>query len=142
MNRLVHHGLASLLLLASGPALAVTPTWLTAPGTGDWNTGSNWTGGSAPNGPADTATFDVSSITGISISANTQVSTITFTAAASRYTITAGPTFTLTLDGTGIAISSAATQNFVAAVNGAGGFGDWVCDVAFRPEEIHDILTA
>ena len=35
-----------------------------------------------------------------------------------------------------------ALREWVAAVNGAGGFGDWVCDVAFRPEEIHDILTA
>ena len=63
-----------------------SPTWLAAPGTGDWNTGANWTVASAPNGAANTASFALSSITGVSISASTQVSGITFYAGAGAFT--------------------------------------------------------
>jgi type III restriction enzyme len=34
-----------------------------------------------------------------------------------------------------------ALAEWVAAVNAAGGFGTWCCDVAFQPAEIHDIVT-
>ena len=34
-----------------------------------------------------------------------------------------------------------ALKEWVAAVNGAGGFGQWVCDVAFRPEAVFDIVA-
>jgi hypothetical protein len=37
-----------------------------------------------PNGPADTATFDFSNVTNVSLSANTEVDGITFTAAATN----------------------------------------------------------
>src|SRR4029453_12834390 len=39
------------------------PTWNLNPASGDWNTASNWTPATVPNGPAYTATFDVSNMT-------------------------------------------------------------------------------
>jgi autotransporter-associated beta strand protein len=74
-----------------------------------------------PNGAADTPTFALSNTTNVSISANTEVNGITFTAAATNpYTITANPGLTLTISGVGITNNSGTTQNFVTAVNGAG----------------------
>ncbi len=35
----------------------------------------------------------------------------------------------------------AAMLEWVKAVNGAGGFGRWACDVAFKPAEVDDIVT-
>jgi hypothetical protein len=95
---------ATLLLLFSAPSttFAGSATWSPAPGSGDWNTAGNWVAGGPPNGPADTATFAISTQTAVSISANTEVNSIVFNAAASAFTITASPTFTLTISGTGI----------------------------------------
>ena len=92
-------------------------------GTGDWNTATNWTPATVPNGPADTATFDLSGTTSVSLSANTEVNGIIFNPTASAYTITASPTFELTISGVGITNNSALTQNFVVAVDGAGSLG-------------------
>src|SRR5712692_7360897 len=91
------------LLSAGGPAFAGSGTWLLTPGSGDWNTGSNWDSGTVPNSPTDTASFDLSAITGVSISANTEVNEIIFNpnAASNPFTITASPTFTLTISGVG-----------------------------------------
>ena len=93
------------------------------PGSGDWNTATNWTGSTVPNGSSDTATFDDTNTAGVSISANTEVNGITFTATAAAYTITANATFTLTISGVGITNNSGIAQNFVTAVNGTGGEG-------------------
>src|SRR5207244_4406702 len=114
---------ALVLLLSIQTSHAGSATWLAAPATGDWNTATNWTAGGPPNGSADTATFASSSTTGVSLSANTEVNGIVFNADASAFTITASPTFTLTLSGAGITNNSGIPQNFVTAVNGAGGFG-------------------
>jgi len=43
-------------------------TWSASSSSGDWNTAANWTPNTAPNGPSDTATFDTSSITAVSLS--------------------------------------------------------------------------
>ena len=107
-----------LLLLPDHPVFAGSAQWRPGPPppqTGDWNTPGNWNPATVPNGPADLAAFGVSSITGLSLSANTQVNTITFNAGASAYTITASPALTLTISGTGIVNSSGIPQNFVAA---------------------------
>jgi len=114
--------LALAALVAASPAFAVSAHWLTNAGTGDWNTAGNWDNG-VPNAAADVATFGNSFITGVSLSANTQVSGILFLAGANAFTITAAPTFTLTLSGTGITNNSGITQNFVTAVNGSGSRG-------------------
>src|SRR5712691_6158386 len=79
------------LLLSIQPSHAGSATWLASPSTGDWNTAANWTAGGPPDGPADTATFATSNITGVSLSvpnATTEVNGIVFNAGASAFTIT------------------------------------------------------
>jgi autotransporter-associated beta strand protein len=102
----------------SNSVRAGSATWDLNPGSGDWNTATNWTPATAPNGSADTATFATSNTTAISISANTTVDGITFAPGASSFTITASPGFTLTLNGVGITNDSGTIQNFVAAPSG------------------------
>jgi autotransporter-associated beta strand protein len=87
---------------------AGSATWDLNPGSGDWNTATNWTPATVPNGSADTATFARSNTT--NASGGVTVNGITFTPAASAYTITAS----LTLSGAGITNNSEITQNFVA----------------------------
>src|SRR5207253_1033113 len=87
---------ALVLLLSIQSSLAGSATWKTTPATGDWNTAANWTAGGPPNGSADTATFASSNITGVSLSAATEVNGLVFNAGASAFTITASTTFTLT----------------------------------------------
>lgn len=72
-----------------------------------------------PNSSADTATFASSDMTGVSLSANTEVNSIVFNAGASAFTVTASPTFTLTISGLGNTNNSGITQNFVTTVDGA-----------------------
>ncbi len=58
---------------------AGSATWRTSPVSGDWNSAINWSPTtSVPNGAADTATFATSSITAVSLSANTEVNGIVF----------------------------------------------------------------
>ncbi len=110
-----------LLLSAAGTTFAGSATWDLNPGSGDWNTATNWTPAIVPNGTADTATFGSSNTTSVSISANTEVNGITFTAAAtSPYTITARSGVLVSLSGAGITNNSGTTQNFVAAPSGSG----------------------
>src|SRR5215207_315841 len=66
------------LLLAPEPAQAGSATWLAAAGSGDWNIGTNWTAGGPPKGAGDTATFGFSSITSLTLSADTEVNSILF----------------------------------------------------------------
>jgi Passenger-associated-transport-repeat/VPDSG-CTERM motif len=111
-------------VLAPIVAHAGSATWDLNPGSGDWNTAANWTPMTVPNASTDTAIFDLSHRSNISISANTQVNSIVFdSGATSPFTITASPGFTLTLSGTGITNNSGTTQNFATAVNGAGSVG-------------------
>jgi hypothetical protein len=110
----------SLILLVPALAYGGSAQWDLNPISGDWNTADNWTPMTVPNGPGDIATFALSNTTYVSISANTEVNTITFTSAATNpYTITS-PGLTLTLSGVGITNNSAIAQNFVAAF--AGGY--------------------
>ena len=102
----------------SNSVRAGSATWDLNPSSGDWNTATNWTPATAPNGSAHTATFATSNTTAISISANTTVDGITFAPGASSFTITASPSLTLTLNGVGITNNSGTTQNFVAAPSG------------------------
>jgi uncharacterized protein with beta-barrel porin domain len=108
---------AALLFFTTAPAFPGSATWLAAPATGIWNSAGNWTPATVPNSAADTATFGLSATTPVSLSANTTVDGIVFNAGASAFTITASPTFMLTISGAGIVNNSASTQNFVAGVN-------------------------
>jgi hypothetical protein len=101
-------------VLAPILAHAGSATWELNPGAGDWNTAANWTPITVPNGPADVATFALSNTTNVSISANTEVNGITFTAAATNpYTISASFDITLTISGTGITNNSGIAQHFM-----------------------------
>ena len=119
------------LSLASSFVLDVyadSATWNLNPTSSDWNTATNWTPATVPNGPSDVATFDVSSITGLTVSAEmTEVAAIVFNPGASSFNITSDPTSnsttaTLTISGTGIVNNSGVTQN-LAAVTEIGKLG-------------------
>jgi hypothetical protein len=113
--------LTSLSLLDARGAAAGSATWnLTPTGGGNWNTAANWTPNTVPNGPTDGASFGVSNTTGVSLSANTEVSGIVFNSGASAFTITTNPLLALTISGTGITNNSGITQNFASAVDGSG----------------------
>jgi autotransporter-associated beta strand protein len=107
----------------SNSVRAGNATWDLDPGSGDWNTATNWTPTTVPNGSADTATFGLSNTRAISISVNTTVDRITFAPDANAFTITASPGFTLTISGVGITNTSGTTQHFMTAVDGAGNLG-------------------
>src|SRR5947207_8668399 len=114
----------SLLFLVPTITYAISAQWDLDPISGDWNTAANWTPMGVPNGPADIATFDLSSTTDVSISANTEVNGITFTSAATNpYTITASPGLTLTISGAGIANNSGVTQTLMTVADASGNFG-------------------
>ena len=112
-----------LLLLSIQSGRAGSATWNMNPTSGDWNTASNWTPNTVPNGPSDLATFDASNITTASISADTEVNGIMFNPTGSAFTITVGSTSQLTLSGLGITNDSGVTQTIVNAVDFAGNAG-------------------
>ena len=108
--------LPALLLLTTQTGHAGSATWLATPATGDWGTAANWTTGGPPNGSADTATFDSSTVTGISVAGFKEVNGIVFNPGASAFTVTvsySNPAYILTVSGVGITNKSGITQNFV-----------------------------
>jgi autotransporter-associated beta strand protein len=106
-----------LLLSTASSAVADSATWKTSPATGNWNHAANWTPGTIPNGPLDTATFASSNKTNVFLSADTEVNGIAFNSGASAFTITARPSFTLTISGVGITNDSGITQNFITDID-------------------------
>jgi autotransporter-associated beta strand protein len=91
---------------------AISAQWDLDPISGDWHTAANWTPNGVPNGPADIATFGLSNTTDVSISEDTEVNGIIFTAdATNSYAIdlfTSNPNkdVTLTISGSGITNNS------------------------------------
>jgi hypothetical protein len=116
--------LLAILVFGIQASQAGSAKWRANPASGDWNTATNWTPATVPNGAADTAMFGVSNTTGVSTSANTEVNRTAFKAGASGFTITTPPTVTFTISGVGITNLSGTTQNFVTTVDGAGNFGE------------------
>jgi hypothetical protein len=113
--------LTSLTLpFATLPANGGSATWNVNPTSSDWNTAVNWTPATVPNGPSDDATFAASNTTGISLSANTTISSIIFNAGASAFSIT-DPGLSLTIGGPGVINNSGVIQNFVCNANSQGG---------------------
>jgi hypothetical protein len=93
---------------------AARATWNLNPTSGYWNTATNWTPATVPNGPADVATFAVSNQTAVSLSADTTLDSIVFNPGASAFTISViEPPATLTIDGVGIVNNSGVVQNFL-----------------------------
>src|SRR5437763_3423784 len=101
----------AILLFTVSSAFAGSATWSTSPANGNWNSAPNWSPMTVPDGAADTATFESSSIFNISISADTEANGITFTPLAhvTHYFIMANPTRTLAISGTGITNDSGIT---------------------------------
>ncbi len=80
-----------------------TGSWLSSPGSADWNTGTNW----SPNGvPTVTANFGTSTTTTITLSASASVGTLQFNSGAPVYTFSIGSLSSLTINGTGIVNNS------------------------------------
>lgn len=105
------------LILTSSSLLdcnAGSATWNLNPAGDDWNTATNWTPNTVPNGKTDTATFDLSNVTDVTVSDYTTVDGIVFNPGASAFTITVGPVYTLTFDGAGIVNNSGVQQTFVS----------------------------
>jgi len=108
---------ALVFALTNQPACAGSATWNLNPTNGDWNTASNWTPATVPNGPADTATFGVSNLTNVSLSAQIATNGIIFDSDANAFTLTSYKESPLTFSGTGITNNSGIEQNFVAAAS-------------------------
>jgi len=100
---------AVLLIAATWPAAAQDATW-NLNGTGDYNTGGNWTPNAVPTGAAS---FGVSNQNAVTLSSVTSIGGWTFNAGASAYTFNfATPQF-LIFTGAGIVINGGS-----AAING------------------------
>ncbi len=113
------------LSMFARPALAGSATWNLNPASSDWNTATNWTPRTVPNGPSDTATFAVSTITNvINVTPRNQSTTldgIVFSPGASAFTVSAQvESFPanpegIVFSGIGITNNSGVTQNFVSS---------------------------
>lgn len=123
---------AILLALLGGAALqpALAQTWLSSPGSGDWNTASNWDTSTVPNGSSATATFGLSSVT--SISNNTGSVTLLsllYNSGASSYVL-ANSLGTFVFQGAGVVDSSGAAQEAtnsgILLFQNASSAGDWI----------------
>lgn len=90
------------LALTVSRAEAVDATWLTNPASGTYASGSNWSGGSVPDG---TASFGASTITNLSILSSQSVGGWTFSADAGNYVITVDGEVALRFLGAGIVIN-------------------------------------
>ena len=112
--------LLSVILAVALNAEAGSATWNLNPNSGDWNTATNWTPNTVPNGPNDIATFSLSNQTSVSNSALTELNSIVFSADASPFAITLTPTSQLTLSGVGVVSNAGMTENVVGTTDDAG----------------------
>jgi hypothetical protein len=112
--------LLSVILAVALNAEAGSATWNLNPNSGDWNTATNWTPNTVPNGPNDIETFSLSNQTSVSNSALTELNSIVFSADASPFAITLTPTSQLTLSGVGVVSNAGMTENVVGTTDDAG----------------------
>src|SRR4030095_2471984 len=112
----------TLSLVALSAVYAESATWNLNPISGDWNTATDWTPATVPNGPNDVATFSLSNQTSVSSSADTEVNSIIFDSGASAFTITI-PFAEFILSGTGVVNNSNVLQNFLNQSDSAGNAG-------------------
>jgi autotransporter-associated beta strand protein len=89
-------------IAAAWPAAAQQATWQLNPGSGDFNTATNWT----PNTVPSNAVFDASNVTDLSFSAAaTNSSRWEFVSGASNYTFTVPNGRSLSFSGAGIGVT-------------------------------------
>jgi outer membrane autotransporter protein len=91
--------------LCTAAAHAQDAIWLLNPGSGDWNTATNWSPATVPLG---TATLDNSNVIALTISSATFIQTLHFTAAAPAYSFNL--TGDLTFQGAGIVNDSSSIR--------------------------------
>src|SRR5690349_10617591 len=103
-----------LVLGTKGRSFAGSAAWDPNPTSGNWNTATNWTPQTVPNGSSDIATFVSSSTTAVSVSSSITVDRIVFGSGASAYTVTVPSPWILFLSGLGVVNDSGMEQNFVA----------------------------
>ena len=115
--RLLLRIISSSFIFISLVSRASTATWLDNPVSGDWNNPANWTTGGPPNSPSDTASFAATNQAAVSLSASIEVGSVLFGNGANSYTITTGPSLTLTISGTGIARTSSNLSTLVTEVS-------------------------
>jgi autotransporter-associated beta strand protein len=129
MNKIIPSTLViGLLVLTNQLSLAASATWKLDPTSDDWNTAGNWSPNTVPRKPADTATFDLSNLTGVSLLTTITISGVTFNSDASPFTIAVGEFInggggadgSLTVQGPGVINNSATTQIFVSTGSNAG----------------------
>ena len=110
----VLQGVVMLIFFQATAAFAGSATWKAIPATENWFTASNWTPGTIPNGPADTATFASSNQRSPFIGFDTELNGIVFNPRASAFTIVNAPLTspTLTISGAGITNNSGIVQHF------------------------------
>jgi len=101
--------LITLSLTVVTHAYAGSATWNLNPTSSDWNTTTNWTPATVPNGPTDVATFGVSNIPVVDHQ-NVEVNAIVFEPGASSFTISSP--LALTMSGAGISNNSGVIQIF------------------------------
>lgn len=101
------------LVVTAQFAFAGSATWNLSPTSGDWNNAANWTPATVPNGPSDTATFNLSNTTNVFLSAVTEANGVVFGSDAGPFTISVNPTTILTIDSGGVVNNSSAMQNVV-----------------------------
>jgi autotransporter-associated beta strand protein len=148
--RKIRTGLMAGVCLGAVSAHATDGTWLAAPATSDWNTGTNWT--SSPTVPNGTATFTQSTQTTVTFSVNqTSIQNIQFSPGASTYNFD-NSTINLNVTGNGIFIPDAFslapptfTQTFDGRLNFFGNasattFGNNPNSQALSPQGQSDIF--
>jgi autotransporter-associated beta strand protein len=118
-------GLLLVLLLSLQTTQAGSATWNLNPASGDWNTATNWTPATVPNGPTDVATFAASSVNQVTFSGSpTEVAEVIFNSAAtSSFNITIGAAKTFTISGVGVVNNSDVSQNFSIGPSSSGQTG-------------------
>lgn len=108
------------VLLTSAVCFGGSATWNLNPTNTDWDTASNWTPATVPNGPSDVATFDVSNTPAISVVfPPIEVDSVVYNSGGTPISVTVGDNFGsvvshLTLSGGGIANNSGVIQQFFA----------------------------
>src|SRR5262245_23605207 len=83
--------------------MATTATWAAVAGVGNWNTPTNWSPQTVPDG---TAIFTSGTTTSVAITANASLDTLQFDPGAPTYFFSIANGVTLDLNGTGIVNNS------------------------------------
>jgi autotransporter-associated beta strand protein len=99
---------AAALLPVFWPASAMAQTWLSSPGSGDWNTAANWNPATIPNDQAAAVIFGTSNRNSVSLSSGVAVASITFNG-TTAYTLDLSQL--MVVHGAGFTNSSGLTQN-------------------------------